>query len=284
MLVISGKEWYNLAHKEKLCKTQKRKGICSMKKLSTRFLALALALTVAGTAAPVTANAQVTAPTKQTLYKTSDYSSSSINISCTKKSETIKKSSVKTSNPKVAKLRSLSRNVENRKYETDYFNKDWKGYTDKSDYYSYSIGLDLLKVGNATISFKVGSKTYKTQVSVKKYVNPLKSLTITGINGGKNLASKFKKTSYAKSAKLKKDLKNVTVKAVPAKGWKINSIYVYDNTDSESYSHSNYTKGVKNAFVKVDQIKAANYTNVNINLVDNTGATLYCSYSINSPY
>lgn len=89
---------------------------------------------------------------------------------------------------------------------------------------SYSVSLTPKKAGTATISLKCKGKTYKTKVTVKKYVNPVKSIKIgtTAV-----AASKFNSTpeislSYAKFAG-KKVNTTVTLK----NGWKLEEMYIY---------------------------------------------------------
>lgn len=84
------------------------------------------------------------------------------------------------------------------------------------------------KAGKATISFKIKGKAYKTKITLKKYVNPVKYISITGVkNKGKtNLANLSDKTMII-------DLKTSKSKGVPTakisakKGWKIDNISKY---------------------------------------------------------
>ncbi len=129
-------------------------------------------------------------------------------------------SSVKSSNKSVATISSVS---EYAYPETDYDFANGNVY----------IYLKIVKFGTTKVSYKIGSKTYTTTVKLKDskssaYTNPLSSLTISGVNGGKNIASKFKKKSEVKGLKLSSTQKNGKIKVKAKKGWKISYVYVSD--------------------------------------------------------
>lgn len=124
-------------------------------------------------------------------------------------SQSLKKANIKSSDSSVAKLLSIS--------NTTYKRNDWVNTSTYSDKQG-SILLTLKKPGTTTISYKIGSKTYKTKARVRKYVNPLSSLTITGINGGKNIRSIFNKVSDP-SYKISKSISNIKIKAKAQDDW-----------------------------------------------------------------
>lgn len=243
-----------------------------MKQTTKKFLTLALSLTLAFTAAaPVTAQAEVTSCAKSyNVYKQGPGKSvTSIYLNCTKKSDTIKKASVKTSNKNVARPYYLEKSTSS--WQTEYFDKNISQSSNSSQ--SYYLGLEVNKVGKATISFKAGTKNYKTTINVKKYVSPVKSLTITGVNGGKNLASKLKTESYY-SEKLKKTTKNVVVKATGNTGWRVTSIEVNTNGYSDDYRVSNYgKKGVTKGTLKAGSLAKNKGGTIWVYFADKTGAT-----------
>ena len=48
------------------------------------------------------------------------------------------------------------------------------------------------KAGKATTSFKIKGKAYRTKITLKKYVNPVKHISITGVkNKGKTTSSSY---------------------------------------------------------------------------------------------
>lgn len=66
----------------------------------------------------------------------------------------------------------------------------------------YTILAAPKKAGTATVSFKCQGKAYKIKVTVKKYVNPVKSVKIgaTTVSGSKFKSSSETSLSYAKFA------------------------------------------------------------------------------------
>ena len=180
------------------------------------------------------------------------------------KSQTIKKSSVKVSNNKVV-ADTLGH------YASVYKKLSKNGYTGKS--YSAGIELTLKKAGTSTVSFKIGSKTYETKVTALKYVNPVKSLTITGVKSGKNLASGFKTSAYANG---KAGNKKGKIAVTAASGWKVTSIYYSNNKTNQSWDHSLYAaKGTLNIPAKI----GAGYVRVSLTNTK-TGGSLDVSYSL----
>ena len=108
----------------------------------------------------------------------------------------------------------------------------------------YYIYLKAQKPGTATVSVKFKGKTYKTRVTVKKYVNPIQSVKIgsTSVSGSKFNSSSIVNLSYAKFAN-KKVKTTVTLK----KGWKLDTDF-YLKTPVVEYFQKNDLEGkpVKN--------------------------------------
>lgn len=193
-----------------------------MKKVWGIFLATVLLVTMFSN----TAFAAISVPKSQTIYLTRKNGTSSVSIpvnGLTKKQK-ITKSSVKSSNTSVLAPSSLNRNT--NEYTTQYINNKSKDYS--SSYVSSSIYFDAKKAGTSTITFKVGSKSYKSKVTVKKYVNPATTIIIPGVNSGKNIASKFNSDSY-KSGKHTKTAKSGKIRVKAAKGWKLVRVFIDDN-------------------------------------------------------
>ena len=80
----------------------------------------------------------------------------------------------------------------------------------------YTILAVPKKAGIATVSFKCQGKTYKIKVTVKKYVNPVKSVKIgaTTVPGSRFKSSSETSLSYTKFAG-----KKVKTTVTLAKGW-----------------------------------------------------------------
>ena len=92
----------------------------------------------------------------------------------------------------------------------------------------YTIQAVPKKAGTATVSFKCQGKTYKIKVTVKKYVNPVKSVKIgaTTVSGSRFKSSSETSLSYAKFAE-----KKVKTTVTLAKGWKLGELYIYSCTN-----------------------------------------------------
>ncbi len=153
---------------------------------------------------------------------------------------------------------------------------------------SYSL-IDFTgkKAGTSTISFKVDSKTYKTKVTVKKYTNPIKTLKVTGVSSGKNIASKVKKTREA-NVSLKKTKKNAKLTIKTAKNWKITEVYVTDTTTTSAKTKVNktYKKGISKK--KTYKLKTLNKNHsyfISLTLKNKkNGGVQYIYYNINNNY
>jgi len=180
-----------------------------MKTTWKKILAIALALTVLFTILPVQAaevqEIYVPDSTATTLYPSKDIdphygTSKNRAYFC---SVPKKASSLKSSNKAVATLKQES--------------QKWNGQT------HYTLYLVSKKAGTTTVSFKCNGKTYKTKVTVRKYVNPIKSIKIgnTTIAGSMFKSASNRTISYAKFAD-----KKVKVKINLAKGWELTKSYV----------------------------------------------------------
>ena len=92
----------------------------------------------------------------------------------------------------------------------------------------YTILAVPKKAGTATVSFKCQGKTYKIKVTVKKYVNPVKSVKIgaTTVPGSRFKSSSETSLSYAKFSG-----KKVKTTVTLAKGWKLDKLYIYSGNN-----------------------------------------------------
>ena len=109
------------------------------------------------------------------------------------------------------------------------------------------IKFKVKKAGKAKVSFKVkvGSKTYsyKCDVSVSKYSNPVKTLKI----GTKNYASKYNKNNYYDLGGENKVTGKLTVKT--NKDWEIKFLYIWDYNKNKEIK----VKNNKNITLKENQ-------------------------------
>lgn len=265
-----------------------------MNKLGKKLLGLALAAAMAVSAlSPMAVSAAgPSVQANQTVYQTAKSGSSStqsIYVYDLTKSQTIKKSTVKSSDSKVAKLYALQKSTYSTSDKTEYYESGMKDSNYSYNDYSYLIRLRLLKAGKTTVSFKIGSKTYKTNLTVMGYTNPLSSVKITGINKGKSVASKLNKQNSA-NLTLKKTAKNAVISLKAKKGWKITDVsmtYYKDNGgysySNERYSYYSYGEGKSSVALRVGNLVGKGKYNVNISMKNTSnGGYLNCSYYINN--
>ena len=158
-------------------------------------------------------------------------------------SETITADDVTSSKSSVASIYSITR--EEQESETEVVEND--EVVDDSNTYSTTISIKLKKKGTTVISFKVGNETYSTTVKVVKYTNPIKTLKITGVKSGKNIASKTKTKNYVNFKGVKKSGSKLTI--TPKSGWTVEKISFSCSDTGETRTKKNYAKknGVKTA-------------------------------------
>ena len=174
-----------------------------------------------------------------------------------------KLSNVKSSNPSVVEIRDFS----NANYTYNYF-RNSPTENSRSSYIDYKA----LKPGTSTISFKVGSKTYKSTIKVLKYVNPLSSLTITGFNGGKTFHTKFNKRAEL-TQKVNKSVSNAKVTVKAKSGWVVTDLSVYDYKTRKAQEYRYYDGKSGRSSMSLNNIRLwkgdgtlSPYTNIYIRL------------------
>ena len=186
-----------------------------LKKLSCALLAAAMVCAMT----PLAASAAINYSKTRIVYMPTsgkDLGYDEISISNIPAKQNILKSNVKVvSGGSVIALDSFGSS--SFKSTTEAFRKGAKPYT-HSDHF-YNIGFAVKKPGTGKISFKVGNKTYTSTIKVLRYVNPLKSVSITGVKG--NLAGKFKSSGHNAFRYANKAQKNAVMKCTAANGWKI---------------------------------------------------------------
>ena len=199
-----------------------------MGRLSKSFVAaITAALLLLTVPRPVLAEIEL--PAKQTVYMSSKPSRGvyvPIDISGLDSKQKVTK--IKSSNKSVIRVDGATRTDAKT---VDIFSKSRK----LPDTFDSSLHLELSakKTGKSTISFKVDGKTYKTQISVLKYINPVKSMQFSGV-GGTNLKKWFAKDSMV-SYELKKNAKAGNLNIVPAAGWVLTSASFEDNRTEKTY-------------------------------------------------
>lgn len=260
-----------------------------MKNTCKRVLSLVLMLMlVVSLAAPAFAYDNLNAKSgKVTVYltsKTDKYCSLQIaQWSGNETNYTIKKPTV-TAGTSGATLRnfSLSRTTYTYNYYGDSpsTNKSYNGYA--------SVSLDVEKAGTAKIKYTVGGVSKTINLTIKNYVNPIKTITLTGANNSQNFASRTKNSNYMsqyyddfKPVMLNANTKSAKLKVVPADGWKITNVDLEDVTTGLERSISNYNTPMSSATISWGTLNAKHNYNVYANLVNTSnGATQYVNYLI----
>lgn len=196
-----------------------------MKKSIVKILAAVLAFVMMFSFTP-SLTAEAAKLEKKTIYLSSASSTSEFSIYADKAT---KVSNVKSTNSKV-----VSPDRYNLSKGTTVNLKDKK----KSGSNSATVYFRAMKPGKATVSFKAGKESYSQKITVKKYVNPLKSLTVSNINGGKDIHKVFNKSASAPYGKLKpKAAKQVKINAKAIKGWEV----IYISLSSSGSSAKGYS-------------------------------------------
>ncbi len=239
-----------------------------MKKAVSKILAFAMAAVMTFSISPaLTAEAANKTLPAETLYMTSKsngYTSFQID-------KLTKVDDVKSSNMAVLKPSGYS--IHKSSYEYFYYSDSNKKFT-KSDSASGSKYTDFsfyaYKKGTSTVTIKSGSTTYNKKINVEKYVNPLKSLTISNVNGGKNIAGKYKSEARVRVTGKKAD--TIKVKATAASNWEITEISI-SNTD---YSTGRSIGSYSNRYFKNGTTSGVNI----LNFYDSGKADVYV-YCVN---
>ena len=157
------------------------------------------------------------------------------------KSFTVKRSSVKvTAGTAEAKLYAFEKSFYG--YDTQYDYSGDKTWDDESSYrsYDYEIGVKIYKPGTFTVKYKIGTTSYSLKVKVLQYVNPIKTITLTGVNGGSSFAArtKYQYSNFAEHLSLPAKKTNTSLKITAKDGWKITNIQFRDTTKNTTRSYS----------------------------------------------
>lgn len=146
------------------------------------------------------------------------------------------------------------------------------------------IYFKCLKPGKTTISYKIGKKSFKEKIRVRKYENPAKKVEITGIKNGKsnNLAGMLKNQNTANITS-KKNVKNavVSVWANTSKNWKVTRVKLEDHTQGMVYMGGS-DNGKNNLNLKVGLLQKDHKKTITMSFYNTkTQGTLDCTYIIN---
>ena len=246
-----------------------------MKKFSKLMLGIVASMMVF-VSVPAMAKAAPSCPSTATTAfssttETSRYTSVYIG-NLTKKS---KITDVKSSNKAVVEFR----RVEYHHYSSSTSYSDGSDGYGYNDYYAY-IELTAKKTGTATLTYKVDGTKYTTKVVVRPYKNCVESLKVTGINSGKNIASKYSKTSYA-YFKNSKAYSRIKIEAKAKTGCTVNSIYLYNNTTGQRLDLS--TGGKRSTTAYAPGVKGTDRWHGEISIYDkNAGVSRYYYFDVNN--
>lgn len=262
-----------------------------MKRITKIITAVVMMAAIAVTTfVPVNVQAAPYFKEKMTLYKSSNKNSyqesTDFYIGDLGKSDTIKKSSIKSSNAKVLNFLEMKRTKTS--YETESLLSSYSSPS-KYDTYQYNIEFRINKPGKTNLTFKIGNKSYKSVITVKKYENPLKTAKMFG----KNYASKIK-DGYFADITTKSTQKNQKFTFEANTNWKITSVSFkrYDTNDGyyssdhvQEWYYFNTPKKKVSCDVGTIEKKGAHYYSVEVCLTNTkTGGTLKVWYEINSPW
>ena len=235
----------------------------------------------------VKAAEKVSYPEKQVVYQTNKNGGGSVYFSINNIPKGQKVLKVTSSKNSVAKPYYIYES--NNDYSEKYLDKEMSQYNYSGVSRYAEFGLRAFKKGTATISYRIGKsdksyKTYKTKLSVYAYENPIESLTITGVNSGKNLASAFKTSNspYEKTKPVTKNQSNGKITVRGNTNWKITNIN-FSNDYDNSYMYISYPQNAAKSKVTlpVGKLKAGKSGYVHINLYNTkTGGTQRCTYHI----
>ena len=185
-----------------------------MNKILKRSISMMLALAMVFTMIPsMKAEAAVSYPKKCTVDVTTGDSFGNIHIENAKKTDRVK--GLKVSNRSVLSVAGI-------------WYGEWQDEKGKSHYY-IDIQLRAFVTGTCDVSYKIGTKSCKTKVTVRPYSNPIKKLKLFGIkeNNSTNLAS-LTKTNAATSLSFDGMTLNKKFELEAAKNWKITSYAVFN--------------------------------------------------------
>ncbi len=204
-----------------------------------------------------------------------------LTIASADKNITIKRSSVKvTAGTCEAKLYAFEKSFYGYDEQYDFSGeKTWdESYSYRS--YDYTIGVRVSKPGTFTVKYKIGTTSYSFKVKVLKYVNPVKTITLSGVNGGKSFAArtKYANSNFVDRLSLPAKKTNTSLKVTAKDGWKLTSITLRDSTKNTSRSYTCTSSPVSSFTLKCGTLYANRNYQVSLNLINtknNASQTIY---------
>ncbi len=256
-----------------------------MKKIFNRIISIALCVIIVLGFMPAMVRADEPLKYDKTRYvfyrKGMNDCTAYISITKEGSKDILKITDVKSSKKSVGYVKKIrSSNYDGATYKIDNSAEDFSSKDSNA-----TIEVKILKPGKTTISYKVNGQKCKTTVIAEKFYNPVKKLTLTGFNKGKNIIKSFKcrndwgnnMTAAFKQTDVKNSKLNISLK----KGWKVT--YVSVRNDSINYNHSmNRYYYDSKSFKRMKSIKKFNvgklsakrqYT-INITVTDVRGRTI----------
>ena len=255
-----------------------------VKKKGSAKLAIVLSLAIAATSLlPMNVQAAVKAPAKKVVYMTQKYqkgeygyADASFRVTGIKKEDYVKISSVKSSNEDVITVSCI--------YGDYYFDKDQVSRN------GCDFSCSATKPGSSTISYKIGKYTKKTKITVKDYENPVKKITLDGVNDGKDF-SKLTKNQSSVYAEWDENgnvtpvfsivpTKNPVLTIEPASGWSVQNIYLSSMGISESiyYYEGKAPKGKQT--ITLYELTGGSYGTLSMSFINKDGGSMYVSYDL----
>ncbi len=209
-----------------------------MKKFISRVVAFAMAAVIMFSVSPaITAEAKKVSLGSETFYLKSKKSGATTCYFSVEGITSVKK--VTSSNPKVARIYNydVRKNSSYYEYWYDRYGEGFEKTSTNSSSNKYvSCNATVFKSGTATLSLTSGKNTYSKKFKILDYTNPLKTLTVSNVNNGKNIAGKLKNGNEAKVKGKKAKTINVAAEVKP--GWGIKSIYISNTAYDSSVGHS----------------------------------------------
>lgn len=159
----------------------------------------------------------------------------------------------------------------------------WKTKSSSTYKYFYELTLSVEREGTATVRYSVDGVPYTVNLTITRPVNPLKSVTINGVNNGKNLAA-VNDAYYDTVSQSANTVKKAKLKVAASEGWVIREVYMYDqNTGFQrSKMDSNSSNTLKTATINWGKLLKSHSYSINVELFNTkTHTILTRSFSIN---
>ena len=257
-----------------------------MHRTSKRLVSLVIVLLLmASLAVPAFAADSAITPTTGTVViynsgKTSGWCN--IGLAYGNKNFTINRSSVKivsagTTGIRLTGFHKFSQSQSNQ-YLYNWDANEWRSESYAN--YNYTAQFNFTGTGTAKVSYMIGSTTYTFTIKVLAYRNPVKSITMTGINGNKSFHSLTASSNFAsKDLTFSSAVKTSIVKMTAADGWRIRMITLTDET-AGSTRNVRRDAGFPSAFVYWGTLDVTHRYTIRADLYNTT----YKNYSMSVTY